>query len=404
MKKLKLIFASAPDFSGNVKAMYEFINKNYKGKYELILIINDQNFAKKNGDKFNYCMFDKCKDVVESADVVFDTHGILLDYVTEKQIYVNLWHGQGPKKGGFFFEYNNMAPGDIDYCKKMSKKIDINIVTSELWRVIFSSLWDININKVIPTGQPRNDILINSDGKKNLCKLLGKKINKYKKIIFYLPTFRVGINRVESNLVNNNNLFLKEYDENKLITYLESNNYLLVIKKHPSEEANLPEIKSENIAYLKESEMNYKCISLYDILNSADLLLTDYSSVYIDYLILDRPVLFLNYDKKQFINNRGFIFDNLDFWCPGPQISTIEQLLNDITWCFKNKDFYSKERQEFRKLMYKYFDNNSSQRLYDYIFKDGKINCDLYDKNICQKRKNKIIEIIDKIRLKKGGE
>ena len=74
-----------------------------------------------------------------------------------------------------------------------------------------------------------------------------------------------------------------------------------------------------------------------------DLLITDYSSIYIDYLLLDRPVIFLPYDEKEYLARRGMNFEYRDV-TPGPKPDTMESFMEAIADAFTN-DSYRDERK-----------------------------------------------------------
>lgn len=81
-----------------------------------------------------------------------------------------------------------------------------------------------------------------------------------------------------------------------------------------------------------------------DILNAFDLLITDYSSIYIDYLLTSKPVMFLPYDIDEYSKGRGFNFD-YDAVTPGPKPSTFSQFQSEIMKLLYNPDYYTEERQ-----------------------------------------------------------
>ena len=63
-----------------------------------------------------------------------------------------------------------------------------------------------------------------------------------------MATFRKDCDREQESFLNQNNIFnLEHYPEEKLIVFLKKNNYLLCIKKHPSEELNMIDLQNENI-------------------------------------------------------------------------------------------------------------------------------------------------------------
>ena len=191
-----------------------------------------------------------------------------------------------------------------------------------------------------------------SNGKENLEKILNISLNNYNKVIMYAPTFRNGLGEINGNLNSKNILNLEEYDEQKLIGYLESNNYLLILKMHPSEE-NIIKLdnKTKNIIILKDEDMLRNIITINEVLNGIDLLIADYSSIYIDYINLLRPILFINTDIEKYKKERGIFFNSNTFWFPGPQVKRIDDFINEVDKLLNDKQYYNKERIEFNNII-----------------------------------------------------
>ncbi|MCJ7688897.1 MAG: CDP-glycerol glycerophosphotransferase family protein [Clostridiaceae bacterium] len=108
-------------------------------------------------------------------------------------------------------------------------------------------------------------------------------------------------------------------------------------------------------------------MSTQSILAVTDILLTDYSSIYVDYLVLNRPICFLPYDKVQFDEERGLAIDftnNLD--TPGPKLECMDDLINYIKDTY-NDDKYIDIRKAAQKNFYTYMDGNSCKRVWDLI-------------------------------------
>ncbi len=370
--KINILFSSFPDFSGNPKALYEYIAKNYSEKFELIWVIYNEDSSdilKNINVKFVLYKSQEYEQIMQNIDIIFDTNGELLREKRENQIYVNMWHGSSPKKKGYLLPIENFAEQDTDYYELAQMKTDFVLVPSEFAQLIFSSVFNINSQNVLPLGYPRDEYLLKSDGKANLQKFTSLNLEKFNKIIFYLPTFRNGCNRKDSkNIFEDNILNIKHYEESELIKFLEQNNFLLVMKKHPTEMNEINEIKSENILILNEEELQKENITIYEILNSADLLIADYSSVYVEYLLLERPVLFLHQDIKEYTKNRGIILQDSNIWFPGPTALNLEELKNNILELLNNNTYYQKERQNFRNLMFNKDVSNIAKDIFEYFF------------------------------------
>ena len=258
MKNLNIAFCSFPDFSSNAKALYDYMKKVYNNDMNLIWAVNtDQallNLKEQNIEAYKIGTdeyFEKMKDI----DVFFTTHANITGEKNEHSLYIELWHGIGPKKSGFLSD--NISDEDAWWYGNIRKKIDYYIVPSDFWRSIFSTMFNVQFSRVLPLGYPKFDNFLNNNSKKFLEKILDIKIENYNKVIYYMPTFRLGCDRKQESKININNIFnIKEYDEKILTNFLEKNKILLCIKKHPSESLSINFKETNNIRVIKENQLS----------------------------------------------------------------------------------------------------------------------------------------------------
>lgn len=185
-----------------------------------------------------------------------------------------------------------------------------------------------------------------------------------------MPTYRTDPSdhtKVEGVDFSNNIFHFSDYDGNEIGEYLSKNNIGLFIKLHPFEEMSydLDNLKLPKNSYLiKSADLSNKNLTTYDIIGAFDLLITDYSSIYFDYLILDKPIIFINSDKEKYEKSRGFVFDNFDFWTPGPKLKTQKELILELNNYENIDNYYKDERKIINSLSNKYLDDNSCERVY----------------------------------------
>ena len=253
---LTVAFQSFPDFSSNARALFQYMYKKYDNKMKFIWVVNDNGIrnkiTSKNVEVINVNS-DNLDEKLSNVDVFFTTHANLTDYKNQNShtLYVELWHGVSPKNVGFLI--NNMNESDYSWLNKIRKKIDYFIVPSDFWVPIFAARFNVLPEKVLPLGFPMLDNIVNASGKENLSKVLECDVSKYNKIIYYMPTARIGFGRSEDVSTNlKNTLNLKPYSEKELVNYLDKNNYLLCIKYHPSEELKFNQEDSKYIKYINQ--------------------------------------------------------------------------------------------------------------------------------------------------------
>lgn len=347
-KNTKLVvFFSFNGYTGNLKALYMFFERNLPEYKIIILLYNKKEsiFLKRNRISAAFAWSLKGLWIFFRAKYIMATH---LEFSRYKafigQKYINLWHGMPIKKMGF------MDPGEKDLWnyKYTWGNCDVIIVTSEFFATIFSSRTGVDYRRFKVTGTPRNDFLFNCDGRKNLQTLFPGIIN-YKKIILYCPTFRKAeertIRRRDSAL--DIKYFIDKYFNSETEEFFKESKICCLIKPHPFEEKEFLAKKfGKNIKIITDKALKRMNLSLHEILNGIDFLITDYSSIYIDYLLLSRPVMFIVDDLEEYRSRRGITFDDYDFFTPGPKVKTTEKFKKEILALLSDKNYFKRERQE----------------------------------------------------------
>ena len=107
-----------------------------------------------------------------------------------------------------------------------------------------------------------------------------------------------------------------------------------------------------------------KCSDVQYLLRLSKCLITDYSSIHYDYLLIDRPILFIPYDINEYIKNTSGFNCNYNDFTAGPKITNGKDFFNSIKHALCDKSYYSEERKRVRELVHTYHDNNSSERSY----------------------------------------
>lgn len=371
-----VVFCSFPDYAGNSRSLYNYMQKKNNNHLNLVWVVTDDNMYNKLKNQEIKVVKEgttQMKQIMKKADVVFTTHANLIDYKEQNSnlLYIELWHGVGPKNTGYLI--NNMSESDANWMEKFIKKVDYVVVPTDFWRIVFVSFFGLNPYRVLNLGLPLIDSILNAKGKDNLEKVLNCDISKYNKIIYYMPTVRSGTSRNEKISINTKNIFnIQEYSENQLIDFLKKNNYLLCIKYHPSEKIKFERVDCDNIKYILEEEIQKYELDTNMLLNASDLLISDYSSLGFHYLVLEKPVIYLQNDLKQYSSKRGIVFDNQEFWTDNNTAIDINGLIKKIESDLKNPDLDRIIKR--KKLLFGNIKNGGCKKIYDAIFtEDGQI-------------------------------
>lgn len=359
-KDNQIMFESIPDFSDNPRALCDYIN-SLTQKYKITWAVDEVN------DEFNIAQYKKLslREIWEflRSKYIVTSHGYHLPIKAKNQVFVNLWHGMPLKalshvrKDGILL----YSSDDDNY---------YFIATSAVMRNAIAASFNQDPRRIFVTGQPRNDKLFRSS-RKNLEKLLDIDLDDYNKIIFFLPTFRRSEDEVNGDLISYN-LNLPDFDREVFSRFLKANQILLIAKFHPFEEsiAKSHFKKMENVRLITAEMLQRNFMDLYDILSCADVLITDYSSVFFDFLLLNKPIIFVVPDLDEYRARRGFVLEPFEFWTPGPKVQNFKEFLEELEKSIKNPDYYREERRVINDLVNYYKDDKSSERIYKLVFED----------------------------------
>lgn len=102
-----------------------------------------------------------------------------------------------------------------------------------------------------------------------------------------------------------------------------------------------------------------------DLLIVSDILVTDYSSVIFDYVLLDKPVVYFTYDLEEYENDRGLYYPFNDYVYGSVAKNSLE-----LATSIKEAKMKRKERKEFKDKFMSSCDGNSTKKTYEFIFKD----------------------------------
>lgn len=306
MSKLNITFCSFPDFSGNAKALYEYMLSKNNKKFNFVWIVYEQrSYEILKKKKINVILIGSAefREYIKKTDIFFTTQGNLDGDKTDKSLYIELWYGIGPKPVGYVCK--NLSKEDIRGYNNMRKIFDYIIVPNDFWKIIFSATFNVECNRIKSLGMPLFDYFAYSNGTENLSKVLETDIKKYKKIIMYMPTYKKGFNHEDISLINDKNIFnFEEYNEYELDRFLKENNYLLCVKRHPGDKTQYQNYETENIKNINEEMLIKNNVSVNEIINAFDMMITDYSSIGTEFLFFNRPILYAIDDFDEYNKNR----------------------------------------------------------------------------------------------------
>lgn len=269
---------------------------------------------------------------IGAAKFVLTTHQPFK--VHAKQINIQFWHGTPLKRMGIMAN-NTTRKTDQRNAKLWQKNADIVCSSSDLYESLMSACCGIETNKYQKTGFPRLDALKNpAISKKQLLMDLFQVEDNDAKIGIYMPTFRYEMedSQIMRQVEQGNFLTLADFDIEQLNHNLKQKQQYLIVKLHPYEMRLFEDLHSNfsNIAFLNNDYLNQQDVDLYELLGNTDFLITDYSSIYFDYLTIDKPIIFLTNYLKQYEEKRGLLMGPYEDVVPGICVKTQQELLEAL--------------------------------------------------------------------------
>lgn len=361
-----IVMESEGDFTDNAQALYKYMQKNgYIKKYRVVWLADKPEQLRKknifavykNKDKWNLSLsyyLSTCKYYI------YDHNNRLSKYKRKPQVVFNLWHGVPYKCN------------KIQNANQLRVNYDNFLSTGEYCTKALAKFLNAPEEISVELGYPRIDYFF-SDLSKVKRKFEKKfKFSLYNKVILWMPTFRQSNNKgiSEDYVQNETGLPIFETKEQliKFNEFLNNKNILFVLKLHPLQ-ANLSIFteKYSNILILKNEDLQEMNIQPYQFIPLTDALVSDYSSVAIDYMVLDKPIVYTLDDYEDYAKSRGFIVDDVLDYMPGYHVYNAEDMEKAISEIADGKDVYKEQRNKILPVMHKYSDGDASRRVLDYL-------------------------------------
>jgi CDP-glycerol glycerophosphotransferase (TagB/SpsB family) len=236
------------------------------------------------------------------------------------------------------------------------KKWNAIISTSPVVSRRFASAYGVDDSRIKVTGYPRNDVLLSVNPPLVPIIQQLKHIWDAQSIICYVPTHRgEGRNAMDG-------LFL-DLDLSALEDCLERNNAVMLMKMHyyHRDSNTLTDLmrRSSRIHWLSEDEAP----DLNTLLPSTDVMITDYSSAYVDYLLLDRPIIFTPFDLEEYIAQDREFYEDYDSVIPGPRCEDWNAVICELDRVLSGHDQHLAARARERAKFHTFVDGSSSERV-----------------------------------------
>ena len=348
------------DFTGNILRIVEELSTGNYGNLKIVVYAKNDVVSKIKKLKKNYSLNiskiitkeSKATQMLEIAKYIVSDSGMRPKYVKRPgQIVLNTWHGTPLKTMGIFNQAEEHRCGNIqqeffacDYLLYPNDYMKEKMLTGYMMEKIYPGT-------ILLEGYPRNSIFFNPDKGKELKNKLGF---GDKELFVYMPTFKGKfLDRKDEKQKDEIDIYLHEIDE-KL-----KDNQLLLVKLHVF---NQQQINFNEFKHIKTFPEGYE---IYDILNMAECLITDYSSVFFDFANTKRKIIIFNYDEDEYMKDRGTFFPISDL--PFPKVQNTNDLVRELNLA-KNYD-----DTEFIEKFCTYDNPDAVNKLCRHVFKNEKV-------------------------------
>ena len=275
------------------------------------------------------------------ASYVFYTHGALFNYAPPRgKLVVNLWHGMPIKK-----IWRGVPGSELPLSTYL-------LSTSAFFSTVLMQASGFGPDKLLATGLPRNDFL--STARPACVEHATRLRGGAERLIVFMPTYRNSARgfMTQDGTETNTVLGLSDADAALLHSWLQANRCKLIVKPHPMS-INAGKVFEDDAhwAMIDEASLFKDGLGLYELLSQADLLVTDVSSVYVDFLVTQRPQILYFPDMQRYEETRGLLLHPLEDFAPGPVVRTFPELLAQLDAWIAGEDPWQARRAQLRDLM-----------------------------------------------------
>lgn len=341
--KRQILFYAGNEPHENADEVARYLYEDYKGKKYSVVYLEE---VEERNHSYNIKSLNKwiprtqsslkkliryCFLYGRSEYLMYENEAI--EKISSKQKLVYLNHGLIPLK-------------NVRDVLKQPDNLDYALCPGEGCSRIYKEQYGIPKHKQIYIFQPRIDRIFKARTKYDTFVT-----RDGEQIILWMPTFRqlAGSERVDSVKVDPIELIRSNIYE--VDQWLRNNNQKLIIKKHPREKIELA-IPSDikNIIEIREQDLQSRKVVIQDLLADTDALITDYSSIAFEYMLINRPIGYITCDYNEYF--RGFSVSNPLEYMPGEKINTTDEFKSFLEMVHSGKDRFCEDRNNLKKRLF----------------------------------------------------
>lgn len=355
-RKNVIVFESLPDISDNPKAVFdEMVRRSMNKRYKLVWLLYRTDDPVSLGIPNVYCLphWDPQAKYFSKVAKINICCNRPLEKAADDQLVFYLSHGTALKSSRDYYK----LPHWVDYCIAASP----NLVPFHAYTL------DYPEERTFGLGFPRNDILakVNAPIQKALD-------TSCTRIIVWYPTFRQHHWGKYDNIQNPIPLLHNADCAKKLNDVAVACDTMIVIKPHFVQDTQyIKEMNLSNIRFIDDSFFVKHGISSYEFVGSCDALISDYSSIYYDFTLCDKPIALIWEDIEEYKKFPGLIDDYEQLTQGGEKVYTMDDLIAFVQRVSRGEDPLQDQRREVRD--YTNIDDQSSARVVDFIIEKAEL-------------------------------
>lgn len=350
-----IIFESVPNMSDNTKAVFdEMITRGINEKYTCVWLLYENNIGIKPIKNVKYILYEGIWNKLrytyykERARCIIECNRFITSD-REDQLSFYIAHGTSIKRTRDYY----VLPDNIDYL----------LIASEQSKDVMSYELNFDKEKIVALGYPRNDVM--GRVSKDLHKCFS---NEFEKVIVWYPTYRQHKNEKNPTIKNALPVLHNVEMAVHLNEVAKENNVILVVKPHFAQDVSyIKNYNLSNIIFIDDSFFDKNDITSYEFVSSCDALVTDYSSIYYDYLLCDKPIAVVWEDIEDYRKDPGFGVDVDQMMKCANKIYNLGEFSQFIVDVANNNDVYKELRKEINEWANYSDDGKNASRVTDFI-------------------------------------
>lgn len=357
-----IMFESVPDLADNTMPVFEeMIKRGLNKKYKMVWWVNEVTDD-----------LPKYPNTTFIDDKTPHNRRLLRWYLYRAKCFIccnRVFEKKLEKQTTIYISHGTTVKSTIQYYALPEEIIDYALIASEPSKQAMAYQMGIREEKVVALGYPRNDVMgyVNKD-------LHAYFEQDYKKIIVWYPTYRQHKNAHMMCAKNALPILHDTEQAMRLNEIAKEQGVLLVVKPHFAQDVSyIKDYNLSNIIFIDDSFFRKNNLTSYEFVASCDALITDYSSIYYDYLLCDKPVAVVWEDIEEYRQNPGFGVDVDEKMKCAHKIYKIEEFEKFLEDVAKENDIYKELRKEINTWANYSTDGKNAERVVDFIIDKAKL-------------------------------